>query len=76
MFSHNIVSIPDVIPWPTVFVLLFFIGIEWLGRDNQYALEKFAFKASRIIRWMFYLLLVILIFLSNGKEQAFIYFQF
>ena len=76
MFSHDIVSIPDVIPWPTVFVLLFFIGIEWLGRDNQYALEKFAFKASRLIRWMFYLVLVILIFLSNGKEQAFIYFQF
>ncbi len=76
MFSEDIVSIPAVIPWPTIFVLLFFICIEWHGRDNQYALEKLALKSTRFIRWMFYLLLIVLIFLSNGKEQAFIYFQF
>ena len=76
MFSKDIFSLPKIIPLPTLCLLVFFLIIEWLGRENQYALEKFALKSTRLMRWTFYLLLVILIFLSNGKEQAFIYFQF
>ena len=36
----------------------------------------FGLKWKRPIRWMVYFILIAMIFLFNGKEQQFIYFQF
>ncbi len=55
---------------------LFFMIIEWLGRENNYALERFGDKWPRFFRWTFYYVLVFCIFLYFGKEEQFIYFQF
>jgi len=59
-----------------VFVI-FFIFIEWMSRANLHTLERLELRMRRPLRWIFYILLMILIFLYSGSEaKNFIYFQF
>ncbi len=66
------------IGWALPVLLVFFMVIEWLGREHQYAIQKWGFQYSKPVRWAFYyaILLVIFYFAGTGKEQEFIYFQF
>ena len=56
--------------------LMIFIFIEWVGRSQQYALAGFGAKWPRVLRWVFYYCIAMIIFLFGGREQQFIYFQF
>ena len=61
----------------TLFLISVFILAEWLGRKDKYALEKIIFKFNATARILIYYLLMILIFwFTNGDNQKFIYFQF
>lgn len=55
---------------------VFFLIIEWLGRKNEYALERFLTSHSRWLRLGFYYFIIFIILIFTGKEQTFIYFQF
>lgn len=60
-----------------IIILLFvFIIIEWIGRENQYAIEKIGLKWKSSFRYLFYYLIIMAIFWFAGSEQQFIYFQF
>ena len=62
---------------PTLGFLMLFLVIEWMGRENQYALENFAFKAKRPIRIISYYVIIISIIWGAGRTGGdFIYFQF
>jgi D-alanyl-lipoteichoic acid acyltransferase DltB (MBOAT superfamily) len=76
IFSYSLLSFPLVMPKMLFVLILVFIIIEWFGRENQYALEKFNLKIPRVIRWGFYYIIVFIIFYFAGSEQQFIYFQF
>jgi len=76
MLTPSLLSIPTIMPYSLFALLLFFIVIEWIGREHQYALAKFGLSWPKPIRWGFYYLIVLLIFFFMGKEQEFIYFQF
>ena len=54
---------------------IFFLA-EWLGRENQYAIEKIDVLNNKYLRWSCYLMIIILIFYFSGREQQFIYFNF
>lgn len=58
-------------------LIVFFLVVEWNGREKQYAIEKLFLNRPRIIRWSFYSLLIFMIgmFMST-EESPFIYFQF
>jgi D-alanyl-lipoteichoic acid acyltransferase DltB (MBOAT superfamily) len=58
-----------------VLTAVFFL-MEWIGRENEFALQKFGFRWNSKFRWLFYFILVFLIFYFAGKEQVFIYFNF
>ena len=76
IFSSTLFTLPEVLP-KTIFLLLFiFIAIEWLGRESEYAIEKFHLKLPKPIRWAFYYIIAMIIFLFQGSPQQFIYFQF
>lgn len=75
MLNSSLFSKPIFLPYTTLLLILFFVGIEWLGRHDQYALERIDFM-KKPMRWSFYILLIMLMFLFTGEEQAFIYFQF
>ncbi|MEO6669139.1 MAG: MBOAT family O-acyltransferase [Ferruginibacter sp.] len=84
IFSRSLFEMPDKRPFiglkahPVVAIVLIFIFmvIEWLGREEQYALAAFGNKWHKPVRWSFYYILIIAIFVFIGKEQQFIYFQF
>lgn len=57
-------------------VVVVFIIIEWLGREQQYAIENIGSKWPVIIRWSFYYIIVLAILGIKGSQQEFIYFQF
>ena len=76
IFSNSFLKIPTVLPFMIILLTIFFIIVEWLGRRDEFAIEKLGFKTSRYARWGFYMFIAALIFLFDGKEQAFIYFQF
>lgn len=80
MLNNDLLTIPEHsflkdIAYLTLLIALFII-VEWFGRTNLFAIEKTALRKHSIIRWGFYLILGLIIFLYGGKTQEFIYFQF
>ncbi|GAB1858714.1 MBOAT family protein [Flavobacteriaceae bacterium MHTCC 0001] len=63
--------------YKTILVLIgLFLTAEWLGRENQYAIEYISIKWKWPVRYAFYYTVIFAIFWFGGKEQEFIYFQF
>jgi hypothetical protein len=62
----------------TYFFLLTMLTIEWFGRKNQFALEKWGLTWKKPIRYIFYFIIGILIICFSCREKTleFIYFQF
>jgi D-alanyl-lipoteichoic acid acyltransferase DltB (MBOAT superfamily) len=60
-----------------IFIIILFIVVEWLGRKDEYAIEKLDYKLNKPIRWMVYSLLIFVIGMyMPSAESPFIYFQF
>ncbi|HMO32791.1 MAG TPA: MBOAT family O-acyltransferase [Lacibacter sp.] len=58
-------------------LLLFFIIVEWIGREGEYALAHIGENWYRPIRWSFYFIIIFLIgMFMPSAESPFIYFQF
>ncbi|MFY7666037.1 MBOAT family O-acyltransferase [Flavobacterium sp.] len=57
-------------------LISFFMIIEWIGRENDFAIQKLGLKWTAAPRWLFYYSLLFLIYLFFGKDEQFIYFQF
>ncbi|OWY25085.1 MBOAT family protein [Sphingobacteriales bacterium UPWRP_1] len=76
IFSVSLFEIPQILPAHLLLLLLFFITIEWAGRDEPFAIAKTMIQKSRFARWSFYYTLIVLIYLFGTKQQPFIYFQF
>jgi len=60
----------------TFLLLIFFIIIEWIGRESKYAIENFMNKWKIHYRYIFYYIILITIIFFTGKSEDFIYFQF
>lgn len=77
--SNSLFTIPEIRS-KDLFLILFFICflmlIEWLGREGQHALSHIYKIKKRYFRWSFYFLIALMIFIYQGKQQEFIYFQF
>lgn len=80
IFSKSLFEIPNfssIGVSPVLFSLLFFfLTLEWIGREQNYAIEKLGFTWSRAVRWTFYYTILYAVFYFAGAEQQFIYFQF
>lgn len=76
IFSHSFFTIPQFRPQTLTILLVLFFIIEWMGRDQEYALAKLGVSWPRPVRWIFYYSVLAIIFIYGGKEQQFIYFQF
>lgn len=76
IFSKSIFLLPTILPKTLFLLLLIFIIIEWIGREEQFAIAKLGLKSSRIFTWGFYFIMILTIFYFSGPEEQFIYFQF
>lgn len=80
IFSSSLFILPDfsgVGRALRLFILiLIFMLIEWVGRENQFAIQQLGLKWSRPLRRGMYFIFIIFIFWFGQNEQQFIYFQF
>ena len=80
IFSRSLFTIPHFIgigkAVPIIFLIIIFFIIEWLGREQQYALANLGTKWNKSLRWIMYYAVILVIYLYAGSEQQFIYFQF
>lgn len=79
IFHHpgGFVLISFWLPYMTILILIgIFMIIEWVGREQKYAIENIGLKWPAPLRFGFYYCVAFGILLFAGKEQPFIYFQF
>ncbi len=76
MFSWSFFSVPEDGFADKLILVGILLTIEWFGRKNEYAIANLGSKLPRPVRWLFYYILILSIFLFAGEEQEFIYFQF
>jgi D-alanyl-lipoteichoic acid acyltransferase DltB (MBOAT superfamily) len=80
LFSVSLFSIPQFLgrmdALYVIITIIVFMIVEWIGREDQYAIEKLCLKWPRPLRWGIYYTLLLTIFYFSGKPQEFIYFQF
>jgi len=76
IFSKSFFSMPERYSLSVILLIFIFIIIEWFGRNSQFAIESIVSKFSLILRWTFYILLLLTIISFSGEKQQFIYFQF
>lgn len=75
VMSTDLISLPSTMVIIPVLLSFFLMGVEWMRRSREHALELSDIK-SRFIRWMIYLSIILTIALLASPAQPFIYFQF
>lgn len=76
IFSKSLFKFPTIKPIYLMILIVLFMIIEWLGREEQYAIARLGLKWNKGLRFAMYYAIVFAIFWFSGKEQQFIYFQF
>ncbi|MCA0396394.1 MAG: MBOAT family protein [Bacteroidetes bacterium] len=78
MFSRSFFEAP-LLPNKAILLLacipLFFL-VEWLGRRDEYAIQRLSLNWSTYWRWTLYLFFSSLVIYFLGSKNSFIYFQF
>jgi len=73
IFSYSLFSIPQFSgiydALTTIFLVCIFLFIEWIGRDDQYAISKLGLNWKRPFRHVIYYAIIIAIFWFGAKEQ-------
>ncbi len=75
IFSKLLLGMPRIKGMPILLIIIFIL-VEWLGREQKYALEVVNKLTKTWIRRLVYYTIIFLIVNYWGKEQQFIYFQF
>ncbi len=80
MFSSSLFETPNFLfrmdALKVMGMVLLFVMIEWFGREGLYGIGNLKKNIRRPVRWVFYYLLIIMIYVYMKDEQEFIYFQF
>ena len=59
-----------------IVLILIFVFIEWLGREDEFALAQLGKNLNRPLKYIIYSSIFITILWFSDQEQEFIYFQF
>ncbi len=76
IFSFSTFTFPEVFPKTVLGYILLFVIVEWIGRNEHFAIKKLGFKWTKPIRISFYYILTFIVLYFYGKDFQFIYFQF
>lgn len=76
MFSNVDYTTPLKVRGDIIFLLVGFMVVEWLGRQEQYAIARLGLTWRQPMRYAFYFSIIFSLFWFGGKEQQFIYFEF
>lgn len=76
IFSASLFQFSEIIPKQESIFILFFLMVEWIGREEQFAIQKIGIRWKPLLRYVMYYSILIAIICFRGNEQQFIYFQF
>ncbi|MBU1693780.1 MAG: MBOAT family protein, partial [Verrucomicrobia bacterium] len=77
IFSASLFHPMEIQPLAELFMIAFFIAMEWRGREQPYALAALGLRWPRLLRWSLYAFILFLIGMyMQTEETPFIYFQF
>lgn len=76
VFSESLFDKPEIFPGLIFLLIVFLMFVEWMGRDSSHALEKLFISKPKFVKLAFYLGVAFSIYLFQGRQQEFIYFQF
>lgn len=80
IFSASIFTAPYFLRitfcFPTVILTILFVIVEWVGREQQFAIATLFKEKPKVFRWLFYYSIVFAIAVFAGSNEQFIYFQF
>ncbi|MBN1255353.1 MAG: MBOAT family protein [Deltaproteobacteria bacterium] len=80
MLLFSLFHIPNIPKEPVLLLLgliLAFVSVEWVGREDQFAIECIGNKQPQMVRWSFYSFIIFAIGMyMQTQETPFIYFQF
>ncbi|MFI8380424.1 MBOAT family O-acyltransferase [Leeuwenhoekiella sp. NPDC079379] len=80
IFSKSLATIPSYtdigLTKSLILLLPFFIFIEWLGRHDEFAIDRISITWKKPVKYTFYYTIIFLILYYGGEQQQFIYFQF
>ena len=80
IFSESLFTLPTFesrrYAFEALLLVLIFLLVEWIGRNEEYALARLGSNWIRSARYAMYYAIFISLFWFGGKEQQFIYFQF
>ena len=75
-YIFEAVTLLPILPILFMAIILLFLIIEWIGREDSFAISKFIDRMPLFIRWISYSFLVFSIIYYSVNENQFIYFQF
>jgi alginate O-acetyltransferase complex protein AlgI len=77
IFTIDFFSFPVIFPFKVLVLLVIFIILEWLGREHQFAIQKF-YSKNRYFNFFIATVLLLSIYIFGNLESKydFIYFQF
>lgn len=75
IFSNSLFAFPEVRKKYTFMWVFIFLFIEWIGREQHFALGNISKLAAPVRHFIYYTILGA-IFWFSGQEQQFIYFEF
>ena len=81
LYLSRIVSLssfhaPEILPIKLLTLIAFFVVVEWLGREQKYAIAQLGMNWPKPVRWAIYYSLIFLTLYFSGTQQQFIYAQF
>lgn len=74
--SRSLLAKPQIMPYTLITLIVAFVIVEWIGREQQHAIANMGISVPKPLRWALYLTVVFIIIYFSGVEQQFIYFQF
>jgi D-alanyl-lipoteichoic acid acyltransferase DltB (MBOAT superfamily) len=81
IISESILNLPNFIGMRkaliTLLLIIFFLTVEWFGRNNKFAIQSLNSIKNNYLRNSIYLIIALaIISFGNFNENQFIYFQF
>jgi len=81
IISESILDLPNFIGMRkaliTLLLIIFFLTVEWFGRNNKFAIQSLNSIKNNYLRNSIYLIITLaIISFGNFNENQFLYFQF
>ncbi len=76
IFTNFSFQLPHNPPLPLLGIIVCFVVVEWLGREQNFAIEKIEQKTNKMFRYLCYYMILASMFIFKTQGETFIYFQF